>query len=69
MRAARLGRQFVLQAAALLIQLHHRVLPLFGQDRTLTALFEANGQTMAVTHTTPNPFFNSLMKAKDRDGA
>lgn len=38
--ASRLCRQLVLQAAALLIQLHYRVFTIFGQDRTLTALFQ-----------------------------
>lgn len=36
-----LFRQLVFQTAALLIQLHHRVLPIFGQDRTLTALLKS----------------------------
>ena len=33
--AARLRDQLVLESAALLVQLHHRVLAVFGQDRSL----------------------------------
>lgn len=43
MGAPRLCRQLILQAAALLIQLHHRVLAIFGQNRTLTTLSITKG--------------------------
>lgn len=49
MGAPRLRRQLILQAAALLIQLHHRVLAIFGQDRTLTALSMTRGQWLLNT--------------------
>lgn len=57
MGAPCLCRQLVLQAAALLIQLHYRVLAIFGQDRTLTTLFIARGQTMALKFTYMLHFF------------
>ena len=36
-----LFRQLVLQTAPLFVQLHHRVLAIFGQNRTLTALLKS----------------------------
>lgn len=47
MGASCLCRQLVLQAAAFLIQLHHRVLPMLGQDRTLVILLIARRQVAA----------------------
>lgn len=42
-----LFRQLVFQTTALLVQLHHRVLPIFGQDRTLTALWKSRNKAIS----------------------
>lgn len=41
-----LFRQLVFQTTALLIQLHHRVFTIFGQDRTLTALLKSRNKVI-----------------------
>lgn len=46
MGPAGLFRQLVLQTTALLVQLHHRVLPIFGQNRTLTALLRSGNKVI-----------------------
>lgn len=60
MWSPRLRRQLVLQAAALLVQLHHWVLAMFRQDRTLTTLFIASGQTTAIKYTWRYTFYSRI---------